>query len=81
MESGTLYDTLVTYSESDFYPYHMPGHKRRKNMGAASDFFKLDITEIDGFDNLHQAEGIIRRAQERAADLYGADETFFLISN
>lgn len=80
MESETLYDTLVTYSESDFYPYHMPGHKRRKNMGAASDFFKLDITEIDGFDNLHQAEGIICRAQERAAELYGADETFFLIN-
>ena len=80
MKSENLYDTLVTYSESDFYPYHMPGHKRRENMGAASVLFKLDITEIDGFDNLHQAEGIIRQAQERAAELYGADETFFLIN-
>lgn len=79
-KSQTLYDTLVTYSESDFYPYHMPGHKRRQDVGAASDFFKLDITEIDGFDNLHQAEGIIRKAQERAAGLYGADESFFLVN-
>lgn len=79
-ESESLYDTLVTYSESDFYPYHMPGHKRRQNLGSASDFFRLDITEIDGFDNLHQAEGLIRRAQERAADLYGADESFFLVN-
>ena len=80
MESGNLYDTLVTYSESDFYPYHMPGHKRRKNIGVGSDCFNIDITEIDGFDNLHQAEGIIRQAQERAADLYGADESFFLVN-
>lgn len=80
MESGNLYDTLVTYSESDFYPYHMPGHKRRKNIGAGADCFNIDITEIDGFDNLHQAEGIIRKAQERAADLYGADESFFLVN-
>ena len=76
----TLYDTLVTYSESDFYPYHMPGHKRRQDVGAASDFFRLDITEIDEFDNLHQAEGIIRQAQERASGLYGADESFFLVN-
>lgn len=80
MESGNLYDTLVTYSESDFYPYHMPGHKRRQNIGAVSDIFKIDITEIDGFDNLHQPEGIILKAQEKAADLYGADESFFLIN-
>ncbi len=79
-KSQTLYDTLVTYSESDFYPYHMPGHKRRQDIGAASDFFRLDITEIDGFDNLHQAEGIIRQAQERTAGLYGADESFFLVN-
>ena len=55
-KSQTLYDTLVTYSESDYYPYHKPGHKRRQDVGAASDLFKFDITEIDGFDNLHQAE-------------------------
>ncbi|MBD5520842.1 MAG: aminotransferase class V-fold PLP-dependent enzyme [Lachnospiraceae bacterium] len=79
-KSQTLYDTLVTYSESDFYPYHMPGHKRRQDVGDASDLFRLDITEIDGFDNLHQAEGIIRQAQERAAGLYGADESFFLVN-
>ncbi len=79
-KSQTLYDTLVTYSKSDFYPYHMPGHKRRQDVGAASDFFKIDITEIDGFDNLHKAEGIIRQAQERASVLYGADESFFLVN-
>ncbi|MCM1264523.1 MAG: aminotransferase class V-fold PLP-dependent enzyme [Butyrivibrio sp.] len=75
-----LYESLADYGAGDFYPYHMPGHKRSQNCGAMSDFFRIDITEIDGFDNLHQAEGIIRQAQERAAKLYGAEETFFLVN-
>lgn len=45
-----------------------------------ADFFGIDITEIEGFDNLHHAEGILREAQELANRLYGADETFFLVN-
>lgn len=79
----TLYDKLAAYGQSDFYPYHMPGHKRNRHMGALSafaDFFRIDITEIDGFDNLHHPESILKQAQERAAKLYGAEETFFLVN-
>lgn len=79
-ESLTLYDTLVTYGKSGHYPCHMPGHKRKKSDDILSDIFQLDITEIDDFDNLHQAQGLIRQAQERAARLYGAEESFFLIN-
>lgn len=45
-----------------------------------ADYFAIDITEIEGFDDLHHAEGILRAAQERANRLYGADETFFLVN-
>lgn len=79
-ENGQLYDRLDRYGKTDFYPYHMPGHKRRGRIEGFSDFFQIDITEIDGFDNLHQAEGILLKAQERAAMLYGAEETFFLVN-
>ena len=78
-----LYDKLAAYGQSDVYPYHMPGHKRNNSMGipyALSETFKIDITEIDGFDNLHHTEGILKQAQERAAKLYGAEETFFLVN-
>lgn len=79
-EIRRLYDSLIEYGKTDYYPYHMPGHKRSGNIRGFSDFFQIDITEIDGFDNLHHAEGIIRQAQERAAGLYGAEETFFLVN-
>ena len=80
MKRNDLYDALASYGESEYYPYHMPGHKRTKKLPDWERLFRIDITEIDGFDNLHQAEGILKQAQMRAADLYGAEESFFLIN-
>lgn len=57
----SLYQALSDYAASDFYPYHMPGHKRNPAGGEMADYHRIDVTEIDGFDNLHQAEGILRR--------------------
>ena len=75
-----LYEKLNAYAQTDFYPFHMPGHKRNLESGPLAQGYRLDITEIDDFDNLHEASGVIRQAQERAARLYGAEETHFLIN-
>ena len=73
-----LYDRLLEYCSGEAYPLHMPGHKRR--LGTMADPFSFDITEIDGFDDLHHAGGILKEAQERAAELYGAKKTYFLVN-
>ena len=75
-----LYKKLKSLAESDLYPFHMPGHKRNEDAAPFGKIFNVDITEIDDFDNLHDAEGIILDAQHRANDLYKADETFFLVN-
>lgn len=75
-----IYDRLIEYSNSDAYPFHMPGHKRNMGGDVLSDASRIDITEIDGFDNLHDAQGMILEGQKRAAKLYGADESFFLVN-
>ncbi len=75
-----LYDKLKEYSAKDYYPYHMPGHKRRLSGELPKQMVELDITEIDGFDNLHQPEEILRHLQEKAASLYGAEESFYLVN-
>ena len=74
-----LYDRLQEYSASDYYGFHMPGHKRRPVEGADLPY-GIDITEIEGFDDLHHPEGILRDAQQMAARVYGAEETRFLIN-
>lgn len=76
----TLYGYLKKNRDSDMYPFHMPGHKRNHQSGPLSGLYGLDITEIDGSDNLHYPESIIKDAQKRAADLYHSEETFYLIN-
>ena len=73
-----LMQQLEQYSRSDYYPFHMPGHKRSTRIGFLP--AKIDITEIEGFDNLHAASGVLAKAQNRAARLFGAEESFFLIN-
>ena len=76
----SLYDSLAEYGRSDYYGFHMPGHKRNLELLGGAFPFGIDITEIDGFDDLHHAEGILKDAQERAAKVYHAEETHFLIN-
>lgn len=78
-EDKSLYERLSRYADSDYYPCHMPGHKRNVMAGGMADFYRIDITEIDGFDDLHHPQGVIYEAQERANRLYGAKETYYLV--
>lgn len=76
----TLYSRLKAYSSEDYYGFHMPGHKRNIKRFGQGLPYGLDITEIEGFDDLHHADGILKEAQEQAAALYGAKETRFLVN-
>lgn len=75
-----LYDRLEELKESDFYPFHMPGHKRNMVGHPLEDIFGIDITEIDGFDNLHHPIDLLKRMQEEAASIYQMEETYFLVN-
>ncbi len=59
---------------------HMPGHKRNPDYLKLPDPVTVDITEIYGFDNLHAAEGVLKNAMERAAALWGAKRSHFLVN-
>lgn len=72
-----LLNKLRTLKQDDPYPMHMPGHKRvRMNF---PDVYDIDITEIEGFDNLHHPEGVIKQLSEETARLYGADEAYLSV--
>ena len=90
-EEDLLINRLKHYGKTGIYPFHMPGHKRLK-WGEEADGrafyqgmefpnpFEVDITEIDGFDNLHHPEGILKESMEWTAGLYGADRTRYLVN-
>lgn len=75
-----LYDKLVKYSVSDYYGFHMPGHKRQQITGAEKLPYEIDITEIEGFDDLHHAEDLFIKLQEYAAEVFHAEETHYLVN-
>lgn len=90
-----LLEKIKTYCGSENYPFHMPGHKRRdisqmkehptyeekqKESIGFPNPYTIDITEIDGFDNLHHAEEILRESMEDAAEIYGSDHSYYLVN-
>ena len=75
-----LYEKLKAYEASDYYAFHMPGHKRNTELTGAELPYSIDITEIDGFDDLHHADGILKELQENAARVFHAEETHYLVN-
>lgn len=75
-----LLEALQAYAESDFYPFHMPGHKRNTALLPDALPYSLDITEIDGFDNLHAPKGILKELNNRLAALYKSVASFALVN-
>lgn len=77
---GKLYDKLTELEYENILPMHMPGSKRNSELMSMPDPVKMDITEITGFDNLHNATGIIKECAIEAARIFGADETCLLVN-
>ena len=75
-----LYDKLNAHNKNDIYPMHMPGHKRNTMVMDMVNPYSIDITEIDGFDNMHNPKGIIKDIETRANELYGAKRTWLSVN-
>lgn len=77
-----IYNYLRKYAKEEINIFHMPGHKLSRGLPKelTNDLLQLDVTEVEGTDNLHYPEGIIKEAQELAARAFGADRTFFLVN-
>lgn len=81
-----IYDALVEYKNSNAHPFDVPGHKM--GSGIHPDFikevgleiFKMDINSMPSMDNLSNPEGIIKEAEEIAAELFQVDNAFFLVN-
>ncbi|MBR1968361.1 MAG: aminotransferase class V-fold PLP-dependent enzyme [Clostridia bacterium] len=65
-------DFITEYSLKNPLRLHMPGHKGKNLTGNE----RADITEIDGADSLYSASGIIKKSEENASSLFGAN-TFY----
>ena len=56
----------------------MPGHKRNEKFGITGS--EIDITEIDGFDNLHAPNGVIADTENRLKKIYKSTRSFISVN-
>lgn len=77
---NSLYKKLVEHGKKGYYPMHMPGHKRNTKMLPMDNPYGMDITEIEGFDDLHDPKEILKTSMERAGKLYHSKHTEYLIN-
>lgn len=85
-ESAPLYEALTNYIKQANVSFHVPGHKHGRVLSGlmgdlpAAGVFSFDLTELPGLDDLHCSAGPIKKAQELAAELFHADESFLLVN-
>jgi lysine decarboxylase len=83
-DRAPLFETLDRYAKGGIYPLHTPAHKGGRfadadlaallgNRGLA-----LDLPGMTATDNTFHPTSCVRDAQALAADLVGAQESFFL---
>ncbi|MDD6433090.1 MAG: aminotransferase class I/II-fold pyridoxal phosphate-dependent enzyme [Ruminococcus bromii] len=75
-----LFDKLKEYTKNGIYPFHMPGHKRNNIDEDGIIPYEIDLTEIEGFDNLHSPNNCIKNIEEKAERLYSVNKTFLLVN-
>ncbi|WP_230397577.1 aminotransferase class I/II-fold pyridoxal phosphate-dependent enzyme [Novisyntrophococcus fermenticellae] len=81
-----LLDALLEFGNSNPAYFRIPAHRFEEGVNPrllkafGKGVFRCDLSEAEGLDDLHQAGGVIQKAQKLAAQLWGARETFFLVN-
>ncbi len=78
-EYSILRRQLEQYCSSGMLAMHMPGHKRLLAPVPGLPY-EWDVTEVEGVDDLHHAEGILQEAMDRTAQLVGSRRTWYLVN-
>jgi len=80
-----LFTALMQHAERQPLQFHIPGHKKGAGMDPefrrfiGDNALSIDLINIAPLDDLHQPSGVIKEAQELAAEAFGADYTFFSV--
>ena len=84
--SAPIAEAMRKYSEDGALAFHTPGHKQ--GLGAHSllkelitiEGLRREVSLMEELDDLHDPRTCIKEAQELAAELWNADEAFFMVN-
>ena len=85
-KKAPLPEAMQAYAEDGALAFHTPGHKQ--GLGAHPLLRQLitpqglreEVSLMEELDDLHEPTMCIHQAQQLAAELYGADASFFMIN-
>ncbi|AYD39103.1 aminotransferase class V-fold PLP-dependent enzyme [Clostridium fermenticellae] len=87
MSKLPLLDGVLRYVDKNNKLFCMPGHKGGKGFLTTSigrkfikNMSKVDITEVNGLDNLHKPSGIIKDSLKALSNFYGSKKSYFLVN-
>lgn len=80
-----IYDALQQYIKNRIVSFDVPGHKQGKGHKALVDAFgekciSMDLNSSKPLDNLTHPNGVIRRAEELAAEAFRASQAFLILN-
>lgn len=81
-----LFEALKRYVEEDVIPFHVPGHKGGKGIidefkeFVGEQIFRMDVNGMEDLDNICNPVSVIREAENLMAELFGGDDSFFLVN-
>lgn len=81
-----LFEAIQKYIGDRVIPFHVPGHKGGR--GIIDDFkeyvgeriFQMDVNGMEDLDNICNPMSVIKESQDLMAQLFGADDSFFLVN-
>ncbi len=79
-------EAMKNYSQDGALAFHTPGHKQ--GLGAhfllqeliTAEGLRREVSLMEELDDLHDPRSCIKQAQKLAAELWNADEAFFMIN-
>lgn len=84
MKEIPLLNALIEFVNRETTSFHVPGHKNGKHSFikqlSLPNILNYDVTELNGLDDLHYPSDVIKEAETRLSEVYGANESFFLVN-
>lgn len=85
-KTAPLLAAMTDYAAQRVRPYHTPGHKYGKGMHPVlrdiigDKALTMDVSLMSELDDPFNPQTCIKEAQELAAELYGAEHSFFMVN-
>ena len=80
-QNHPLVQALVKFKEAAPISFHVPGHKNGILSGLPADLrsaLKYDFTELEGLDDLHEPDGVLRKRNRSWPHCISLTGVFFL---